>query len=269
MHLDANQVLRAAAGPGALSGPATPPGAVAPRLLIAGATGALGRTVLAALVGSGHYASACVLARAPLTPGLRAVTACLVPGDEPAGWPAAPAADVALVLFDPPRGRHGRERALWTPLALPPDGLPRLGAWLATSGAHTLAVVLPHDIGRLPEAFKHGLADRDEQALAALGFGRLLLLRSARRPPAGPAAGLLPALARWMLSITRFMVPAQEQPVHSARVARFLALALELAPPGVHVAAPELVWRAAQGEPRAVAQAWLRPAAGDVAVPPA
>ena len=64
-----------------------------------------------------------------------------------------------------------------------------------------------------------------------------------------------------MLSITRFMVPASEQPVRASKVAELVDVALRIAPPGVHVAAPELVWQAAQGELRDVVEGWLTPPA--------
>src|SRR5690606_5780524 len=110
------------------------------------------------------------------------------------------AADTGLVLFEPPRLFFDRERALWTPR---PEQLPALAQWMRRSGVRTLAVVLPHAQGRLPEALKRGLASLDEQAVAALGFERLLIVRSARKPEAGVAAGLLPAVARWMHSVFR------------------------------------------------------------------
>jgi hypothetical protein len=53
------------------------------------------------------------------------------------------------------------------------------------------------------------------------------------------------------------MVPSSEQPVRAAKVADLLAAALRLARPGIHVAAPELVWRAAQGNAAEVALSWL------------
>lgn len=65
-------------------------------------------------------------------------------------------------------------------------------------------------------------------------------------------------VARWMLSIFQYMVPSSEQPVRAARVAELVDLALQLAPPGVHVAAPELVWRAAQRDMRLAVRQWLR-----------
>jgi hypothetical protein len=60
-----------------------------------------------------------------------------------------------------------------------------------------------------------------------------------------------------MLSIVRFMVPSSEQPVRASKVAELVDLALRIAPPGVHVAAPELVWESAQGDMQAVVRRWL------------
>jgi hypothetical protein len=245
MRQDPLQVLQGAAR--------RTPSVAGPRLLIAGATGVLGNEVLRRLVGSGHFEVARVLAREPITEGLRAVRTTVVPSDVPADWPPVPA-DVAVVLFDPPRMFYQRERALWTPA---PAQLPELARWLRSCGVRTLAIVLPHAPGRLPEALKRGLASLDEQAVAALGFERLLILRSAQKPGAVPHANAFSALAHWMLSIFKYMVPSSEQPVRAAKVAELLAVALQLAPPGIHVAAPELVWQAAQGDARKVARDWL------------
>lgn len=232
------------------------PSARSPRLLIAGATGVLGNEVLRRLAGSLHYAQTQVLAGEPITAGLRGVHVLLVPAPEPADWPPG-AAEVGVVMFDPPRLFYDRERALWTPR---PEQLLPLARWLHASGVRTLAVVLPHAPGRLPEALKRGLANLDEQAVASLGFERVLLLRSARA--AAPASGLSrpQRVARWMLSVLKYMVPSSEQPVRAAKVAELLAVALRLAPPGTHVAAPEVVWQAAQGPTDAVARRWLLPA---------
>jgi len=226
----------------------------ASRLVIAGATGALGNEVLRRLVGLRLYAATQVLAREPITTGLRGVGTTLVPSDDPAAWPPG-AADTGVVLFDPPRLFYDRERALWTP---EPGQLPALAAWMRRSGVRTLAVVLPHAQGRLPEALKRGLASLDEQAVARLGFERLLVVRSAQKPAPAAAPGWLPRLADWMLSIFKYMVPSSEQPVRSAKVAEFVGHALQLAPPGIHVASPEIVWRAAQEDVREVVGAWLR-----------
>lgn len=224
-----------------------------PRLLIAGATGALGNEVLRRLAGTSAYALTQVLAREPVTEGMRNVQTLLVRSDAPAAWPPA-SADVGVVLFDPPRLFYDRERALWTPT---PQQLPELARWLRASGVRTLAVVLPHAPGRLPGALKRGLAGLDEQAVAALGFERLLIVRSAQKPAAARHAHALDRLAHWMLGVFKYMVPSAEQPVRAVKVAELLALALRRAPPGIHVAPPELVWQAAQGDPEPVVRRWL------------
>ena len=252
MALDAFQALQAAQRP-----LARPTGSTGGTLLIAGATGALGHEVLRRLAGQPRYARTMVLTREPMRDALAGVHSLLVGDDAIARWPAA-AADTALVLFDPPRLYYQRERALWAPQ---PGQLPALARWLHGCGVRTLALVQPHDQGRLPEALKSGLASLDEQVLAALGFERLLLLRSAQRPRSVRAPGAPERLAAWMLSIARFMVPDSERPVRAGSMARLLEAALAQAPPGIHVASPELVWRAAQGTPghlQAVVEGWLR-----------
>ena len=225
----------------------------APALLLAGATGALGAEMLRRLVGSGAYGPVRLLAREPITEGLRGVSCLVVPPEPGPGWPLSPAR-TGVILFEPPRLFFDRERALWTPR---PDQLGAVARWMLLCGVTTLAVVLPHDQGRLPEALKQGLATLDEQQVAALGFERVLFVRSARKPaPAAP--GSFPVrVAHGMLSTLRLMLPSSEQPVRAAKVAELVAQALLTAPAGIHVAAPELVWRAAQGNLQAVLAGWL------------
>ena len=222
-------------------------------LLICGATGALGQELVRRLAGRHRFDHTRVLAREPIRDGLRSVETVLVPNAPLAEWPPV-RADTALVLFEPPRLYYDRERALWTP---EPAQLPALARWLRASGVHTLAVVQPHAQGRLPEALKRGLASLDEQAVAAQGFDRVILVRSAQKPAQVRFIHPAERLANWMLSITRFMVPTSEQPVRASKVAELVDVALRIAPPGVHVAAPELVWQAAQADVRAVAEGWL------------
>jgi hypothetical protein len=246
MHAEPFQVLRA-------TGHRTVPSPRKPRLIIAGATGVLGNEVMRRLVGLMQFENTEVLARERFTDSLRGATTRVVPSDDPQEWPPSQA-DLGVVLFEPPRLCHQRERALWTGL---PQQLPQIAAWLRRSGVHTLAIVLPHEQGRLPEALKRGLASLDEHAVAQLGFERLLIVRTPRKPGAGAARGLA-RVAQWMLSISRYMIPDREQPVRAAKVAEFVSTALQLAPPGIHVAAPETVWRAAQGDVQAVVRDWLR-----------
>ena len=230
-----------------------PAPAAGPALLIAGATGPLGNEMLRRLAGSGRYGRVQVLVREPITEGLRGVSCVQVAPEVDAGWPAV-GAQVGVILFDPPRLFYDRERALWTPR---PDQLRALADWMRRCGVGTLAVVLPHNQGRLPEALKRGLANLDEHAVAALGFERVLFVRSAQKPAPAPAGNLLVRAANFMLSVFRYMVPSSEQPVRAAKVSELVATALQLAPPGIHVAAPELVWHAAQGNLQDVVAAWL------------
>lgn len=224
---------------------------------MAGATGTLGNEVLRRMVGMQAHPRVVVLAREAMTPALRPVSVMVVPPDKTVGdWPVTQAG-IGLVMFDPPRLYYDRERALWTP---EPGDLPALAQWMRRCGVRRLGIVLPHAQGRLPDALKRGLASLDEQAVAAMGFDSVLIVRSARKAAATPSgASFLEKTAAWMLSIAGFMIPASEQPVRAAKVAEFVDKALQLMPPGTHVAAPELVWQAAQGDVGAVVRAWLQP----------
>ena len=61
------------------------------------------------------------------------------------------------------------------------------------------------------------------------GFDRVLLVRSAQKPLPVRHSNLGDRLAAWMLSITRFMVPASEQPVRASKVAELVDVALRIA----------------------------------------
>jgi hypothetical protein len=227
-----------------------------PDLLIAGATGALGNAVMQRLVGTHRFAHTQVLAREPMGQGMRTVSLQLVAGDI-AAWPQPVQRSVtrvlmAVVMFEPPRMYYERERALWTP---DPEQLPALAAWLKCSGVQTLAIVLPHAQGSLPESLKRGLASLDEQALASIGFDRLIIVRSAQKPAALARIHPLEKLAHWMLSIFQFMVPSSEQPVRPTKLAHMVDALLQTAPCGITVLAQEEVWQFAQLPEDALLQA--------------
>jgi hypothetical protein len=223
-----------------------------PELLIAGATGALGHAVVRRLVGTQRFAHTQVLACEPIAQGMRRVSLRQVLGDVAQWPPLAQRCDVAVVMFEPPRMYYERERALWTPL---PQQLPDLAKWLKEGGVKTLAVVLPHAQGSLPESLKRGLASLDEQALAGLGFERLLIVRSAHKPSAKRTSHPFERLAQWMLGIFQFMVPAGEQPVRPTKVAEIVEALLHAAPAGITVLAQEQVWSLGQLGANALPQA--------------
>ncbi len=192
--------------------------------VIAGATGVLGNEVLRRLVGLQHYGSTEVLAREPIRPACAASAAAWSRATIRAHGRRAPPTSAWCC---------SSRRACSTTASAPcgrraPEQLPALAQWMRRSGVRTLAVVLPHAQGRLPEALKRGLASLDEHAVAALGFERLLIVRSAReargrrrgRPAARRSrAGCSPCF--------KYMVPGSEQPVRSVKVAEFVAAALQ------------------------------------------
>ena len=235
MQESVNQALHAMQRPA----PAAPS---KPNLLIAGATGVLGNAVLRRLVGVHRYEHTQVLAREPVQQGMRQLSLHLVSGYIEQ-WPAVSSCDVAVVMFEPPRMFYERERALWTPQ---PSQLTALARWLREGGATTLAVVLPHAQGSLPQSLKSGLASLDEQALASIGLARLLILRSAEKPTLVREANPLARLAQWMLGIFSLMVPAQEQPLRPTKIAEIVDAALRLAPAGITVITQEEMWRLGQ-----------------------
>jgi hypothetical protein len=232
-----------------------------PDLLIAGAAGVLGQAVVQRLVGTHRFAHTQVLIREPMQQGMRMLSLHQISG-EIAQWSLPQLRpNVAVVMFEPPRTFYERERALWTPT---PQELPALAAWLHQAGVRSLAVVMPHAQGTLPDALKQGLANLDEHAVARLGFERLIFLRSAQKPGVVAASHALQALAHWMISIFKYMVPSHEQPVRASKVAQMLDALLLHAAPGIHVIGPEQVWAWAQLPPTQLApgiEAWAQGAA--------
>lgn len=218
-------------------------------VLVVGGGGPLGGEVLAQLVGSGAWARVAVLTDQAMAVALRGLEAW------PLAWLRAPSAagqpgppwppDIAVVVFDRERSHNRREVALHRPT---PEGLPALAAVLQALGVLHLVLVLPHAPGLLPQALRAGLASLDEQAVAALGFQQLVLVRPAyqtRGSAAGRAPGLLPRVAHAVLAQLHWMVPQRQQALRPAQVARFVADLAQRLPsmgPGTRVVPPEAVW---------------------------
>lgn len=221
---------------------------------LAGGGGALGSAVLEALLGARVVAPLRVLVTQDFhatARGLHTQLLATLPEATDARLP------LALVVFDAPRHVNGREAALWQPQ---PSELLPLATTLHALGVRHLIVVMPHTSATLPEALKAGLASLDEQAVAALGFEHVAIVRTAQRPEGAASAGLQ-RLADLVLAQLRVMVPQREQPVRAAKVAALvaaLARALPASAPGTRVMAPEWVWQAAQGaDLQALVQDWL------------
>lgn len=244
-------------------------------VLVIGGGGPLGSAVLAHLLGGGHWAPVAVMVSQPLAVavnGLEAWPATWLGGPPPSAASGAAAPDTAVLVFDRERSFHRREAALYRP---DPAHLPAVARGLLALGVQRLVVVLPHAPGLLPQALRAGLASLDEQAVAALGFHQLVVVRPARLHGAGqrPAPpGFWPRVAAAVLAQLQVMVPQREQALRAGRVAQFvgdLALALPAMAAGTRVVAPELLWDWAQpGAGASVLQAWLAGQPGPVVTVP-
>jgi hypothetical protein len=222
------------------------PEALAPRLrvLLIGAGGALGSAVLAEALVAGRFQQVAALVAAPLAStvrGLVPVTRAQLEAG-PAGA-MAQAPDAAIVVFDRERRSNGRDDAFAMPA---PEELLPLARTLHAGGTRRLVVVTPHAPALLPQALAAGLASLDEAALAALGFEHLVILRAARPDGTPRPTRWLQHLARLWLEQLRWMVPARQQPLRPASLARCVAelvMALPATPPGTRVVSPETLWQ--------------------------
>lgn len=227
-------------------------------LLVVGGGGALGSQVLEVLLARRRYAHVKVTVIRPFTTAMRGLETVVVPDAAALDDATTPLADCALVVFDRARHVNGREAAFLRP---DPASLPALARWLQRGGVRQLTVLMPHTPAGLPDALKQGLANLDEQAVAALGFEHLVFVRTAQAPHDARARLWLQRLADGVLAQLRFMVAASQQPLRAVMVARFaveIAAQLPQSTPGTRVAPPELVWQAAQaGDAAALVSAWL------------
>lgn len=250
--LDPAQALCAAARP--------LPAAVKPsrRVLVLGGGGALGSAVLERMLAGHRFERVGVVVTQPLAPALRGLS---VLRDDDSAW-ASLAPDTAVIVFDRERRSFGREEAFLWPS---PSGLVALARRLRDAGVLRLLVAVPHRTALLPMALRAGLANLDENAVAALGFEQLGFMRlsspGAGDAAAGPAESAPQRLANWVLQQLHWMVPSDEQPVRVATVARVIAevlLAWPQAAPATRILPPALLWHAAQGaNVHELVAAWL------------
>lgn len=230
-------------------------------VLVLGGGGTLGAAVLQRVLGMGGFARVEVLVRQALAARPRGLHDCVLSeGRDGGDWARLRTeAAVAVMVFDVAKAREG---AMWMPQ--PTDVLPAARR-LRALGVRCLVLVMPHAPHRLPAALREGLWGMDEQALAAMGFEHLVLLRpaGAASDPGGLARtagwqGWGERLAAWMLSNLRFMVPTRQLPVRPDSIGALvvaLVQGLEKQTPAegagasrTWVVPAETVWAAAQPE---------------------
>lgn len=247
-----NQALR-----GAAQAPPRLPGRLESALVV-GAGGTLGSALLAQALVAGRFQRVGALVTGALGSTVRGLQP-LTLAELKAG--AAPAHDIAFVVFERERHSNGRDDAFWQPEV---DELLPLARRLHAAGVRRLLVLVPHAPALLPQALKAGFASLDEGAVAALGFEHLVLVRAAQSLRAGTQGPALQRFARWWLSQLSWMVPRSEQPVRAVRLAELsvlLARQLAGAAPGTRVVPPELLSQAAQADdPGLVLGVWLQQA---------
>lgn len=213
--------------------------------LVLGAGGRLGAALLAEALVAGRFAAVRAWVAAPLTSTLRGL-GVLTQGEFAAAGPLQ--ATTAFVVFERERFSHGRDEAFVMPDA---TDLVALATRLRAGGVRRLLVVLPHASSMLPEALSRGLATHDEAAVAALGFEHLVFVRPAQDAARSRGGRWPERFARWWLSQLRWMVPAREQPLRAAVLARWvvaLAQRLPAAAAGTYVVPQAWLSQLAHGD---------------------
>ena len=237
--------------------------------LVLGAGGWLGSALLTRVLGAGHsrvgaWVDGDAHWRGSSHRGLVGVPAATWTAPDEAAqrtWAGA----TAYVLLERAGLTGPRDAVFPCPSA---DDLPALGAALLRLGVTRLVVVVPHGSNALPAALAHGFADLQEQALGALPFERLLLVRASQTAADGHGGGWLQRLAALWWAQLRWMIPSNEQPLRSVALAQVVvnatALLHEVQARGVRVLPQALASRAAHAQAgwRPVLQDWAEGAPG-------
>ncbi|MFM1988735.1 MAG: hypothetical protein RJA99_1692 [Pseudomonadota bacterium] len=217
---------------GAAASPAPRPSGAGPRrLLVAGAVGRLGETLLNDALARGGYDEVVALADgdASMSFGVRGLA--LAPLDA-----LPPLDDVCIAqTLDPDapgaRSFHGRD----APFALvDPPSMPRIAAAAAAAGARRLVLVHPLPAWQQMSGLHLGLSGEAELEMARLPFDAVTVLRPVA-PSGSAGGGLVQRIVGVYLSVQRLMMPQSVPTLTSAQVARVAVDALRGGGSGVTV----------------------------------
>jgi uncharacterized protein YbjT (DUF2867 family) len=205
----------------ATTGAATAPAAAAARVaLVAGATGLVGRAVLARLLADKHYSAVhCVGRRAPAQRDLKLAVHL---ADSFAGFTAPPVDDVFITLGTTLKtaGSRAAFRAVDFDAVL---AVARTGR---IAGATRLGVVSAMGADAHSALFYSRIKGEAEEALSHLGFSTLVLLRPSFLSGDRESLGQAPRGGEKIaLSLSRFfsgLIPANYQAISADSVARTL-----------------------------------------------
>jgi uncharacterized protein YbjT (DUF2867 family) len=206
-----------------------------PSVLVAGATGLVGRQLLAQLLADRHTGMVHALVRREV-PGLPHSSRLLCHPIDLAGPLELPAATLAFIALGTTIKAAGSQAAF---AAVDRDAVVALAHAAKRSGVDRLAVVSALGAAAESKIFYNRIKGEMEAALGALGFERLVIVRpsllSGQRDALGQPARWGEKLALGLTAPIAGLLPARWRPIEAAVVARAMRRALRIDGPAVQV----------------------------------
>ena len=200
--------------------------------LVAGATGLVGREILAAILADDAYAAVHVVARRPLATTHPKLTVHVV---DFAALPALPAVDDVFIALGTTIKLAGSQQAF---RAVDFDAVLAVAAAARASGASRLGIVSAMGASATSRIFYNRVKGEMEQAVSRLGFESLVFARPSMlvgdRDSLGQPGRSGEKLA---LIFVRFaaLIPTNYRAIEAVRVARALVRAVKTAEKGTRV----------------------------------
>ncbi len=200
--------------------------------LVAGATGLVGRELLAAILADNTYAAVHVVARRPLATTHPKLTVHVV---DFAALPALPAVDDVFIALGTTIKVAGSQQAF---RAVDFDAVLAVAAAARAAGAKRLGIVSAMGASATSRIFYNRVKGEMEQAASRLGFDSLVFARPSM--PVGDRDSLgQPGRSgeKLALMFMRFaaLIPANYRAIEAVRVARALVRAVKTAGKGTRV----------------------------------
>ena len=210
------------------------------RVLVAGATGLVGRAVLQCLAGDARLGAVTALVRQPaqaagLPAGVRSAVLDFNTLGQ-AGQPGLPPTDWAVCCLGTTIKVAGSQAAF---RAVDFDAVLAFARAAKVAGANRLAVVSALGADARSAVFYNRVKGDMEQALRALGLPQLVIVRPAlllgERAALGQAPRLMETLAQAWMPAIGWLIPRPLRPISADAVAAALVSALADDKPGVQV----------------------------------
>jgi uncharacterized protein YbjT (DUF2867 family) len=206
-------------------------------VLVAGATGLVGRALLARLLAADRQQHVTVVARRPLpAPAARDPRLTVLVGDMAALTRDVPGLGDVYISLGTTIKVAGSEAAF---RAVDFDLVLAIASAARAAGAKRLAVVSALGADRRSRVFYNRIKGEMEDAVSALGYEVVVIARPSLllgdREPLGQPVRRGEAIAARLLGPVISLVPAGVRPIAAATVATALVAALEQAQPGTRV----------------------------------